>query len=287
MRKAAPVIIIIMVALLSALPAAACSSYAVYTNCIQYGVNFDLGGRPELQFNLLSGKDGIRYFTLSFNADGMFRRMSGVNSEGLLATLQSVPPRGPVSRSSGTLISDILDEALYKASTVEQVREIIGNRRLTHVPGFYLHSFFADKNGHTLVVEVGEKGNFLMINKENYAVMTNFHLADFVGAPEESIVAPGSVRYHTALNEIRTYMGRMDLDRGLDILWKVAQPPLTQASYVVSPVDKQLYMALRGDFRRIWRIDLGAGTLETYRGFKSPRSMSLTEVSSSVLESWE
>lgn len=286
MKKAAPVLFVLILSLMMVLPVTACSSYAVYSNQTQYGVNFDMPGSPEMVLAMGKGREQIRYITLSFDAGGAFRRMCGMNSEGLLATLQMVPPRGPSATAGATLISDLLDEAIQSASTVEQVRAIIGNRRLAHVPGFYLHSHFADREGHTLVVEIGEKGNVLLTGKENYSVVTNFHLADVQSQPEEKIIGSGADRYRTALHEIRTHMGRFNLDLGLSILQKTAQP-FTQASMVFYPKEGHIYLALRGGFERIWRIDMTSGTIGTFRGFETSRTIPLSETTATFLQSWK
>ncbi|MGE5623882.1 MAG: hypothetical protein ACM3UP_02535 [Methanocella sp.] len=269
---------------------AACTSFAVYSNRTVYGANLDWPGQPELRFRLEQGRAGAPVLFMDFAAPPGFVWMSGLNSEGLFVTLQEVPPRQYVGFSPASAVSldGVLFEALLSASTTGEVEAMIGGRRLLSPPGFALHSLVADRRGQTLILEPGAGAPAVIRNTANYAVMTNFYLSDFPGADPASVEGPGADRYRAAVDELSRVMGALDLETGLGVLVRSSQD-MTQASLLVFPGERMVYLALRRDWSRLYCIDLERRTVSTFRGFRKARKASLTAAGllASELRRWE
>ena len=45
---------------------------------------------------------------------------------------------------------------------------------------------------------------------------------------------------------------------------------------VFDPTAQEIYVALEGNFEKIWKVSLQDGTMETWKGFAEPVTFSLT-----------
>lgn len=261
----------------SVVPGLACSSYAIYSNETIYGMNFDWGP-TECRFSIEEIAD-LRYFILRFNFAGRPVAVASMTSKGFFANYQAVPYnryKGKYGASTVPLYQ-IWGGAIAQKSSVNGVEELIGDKIVTPVPGIALHSMFADLNGDALILEILEQDHNIIKNDKNFMVMTNFFNSDYVGVDYKDITGIGGVdRYQIIYEEILKNMGSFDLDIAFNILKKATQLS-TRVSMVFYPEDLAVYLALEGDFDRIWKIDIMDGTIETYQGFKEFKQVAIAD----------
>lgn len=58
----------------------------------------------------------------------------------------------------------------------------------------------------------------------------------------------------------------------------------TKASTVYEPANRAVYICIDSDFDHIWKVSMDEGTIETYSGFESDRSMRLDDSGITVTE---
>ena len=69
-------------------------------------------------------------------------------------------------------------------------------------------------------------------------------------------------------------------ENGLETLKRTIQTEggyPTQTSTVYDPTNGEIYLTIRGDFERIWKVSLAQKTIESYRGFTQPVRLKLDE----------
>ncbi len=267
----------------------ACSGFAVYGEQIIYGMNFDYHLEPEVAFFLEQRADRNVLYG-SFQEGSEWYDMVGYNTEGLFVTLQMLEPRDPKNiTSQPLLIPELKYIALLKASTVADVEELIGDRRLFPIPGyFYLHSLYADREGNTLIVESGVEKNHLFRNSKNYEVMTNFYHHDLPTMELKDSPEGGMDRYITAERIIKTHIQSFQIDNAWQVLKETTQGIHSRVSLLVLPEKNQVLFALSNDFSRIWSIDVEKGLLSSYQGLKDRTEVLGEEgITVSQLMTWE
>lgn len=83
-------------------------------------------------------------------------------------------------------------------------------------------------------------------------------------------------RYRTAHQMIQASLDTFGYLEALEVLQEVKQT-ITKFSFVVVPSEEQIYLALFGNFSRIWQVDFAAETIATYQGFDEYRVEPLNE----------
>lgn len=249
--------------------ASACSSFAVYGEQTYFGSNFDFDLGTEVRFTLQEA-GGEQLFLASFRQGMQWLDVMGYNTAGLFATLQMVPPKEARVQGQPTMmVPQLMAVSLFGASSVDDVLDYLGNARLVPVPGFYLHSLYADTTGRALVVEAGETANYVQEMDGTYLGMTNFYHQDWEEADLTPKADGGMDRYlllRDALGELKENDQFLDVESALAVLQSVAQGANTLASTVVDPVAQMLYLVIDADYSRVWQVDLVEQTIAAWRG---------------------
>jgi formylglycine-generating enzyme required for sulfatase activity len=263
----------------------ACTSFAVYSDETFYGMNFDYPD-TEVKFSIYPSGDR-KVFQMEFYEGDGFSATAGMNSAGLFSSCQMLFPEAPETTAPGpndVYPWQVYRQALFDFERVEEVIEFLADKRVVHWSRT-LHDLFADPSGNAMVVEAGEEENVITRIEDDLLMMTNFPNGDFVGQGYETVEGVGAERYKIAYENISEHMADFDVERGLETLEKAVSSGdfPTQASMVFEPERGQVYIALKKDFGRIWRVSIADQTIETYSGFRQAKKMDLD--SSGILAS--
>lgn len=266
--------LVIGLLLSSVKPGLACTSYVVYSNEIIYGMNFDWGF-TDCRFSVEEAAD-IKYFVVRFKLNFRLASLAAMNSKGFFANYQVLPGNRYRKKWRLKTISQgqLWRKAIAEKSSINELKELIGDKIVTPIPDIALHNMYADLHGDAVILEILEEKQNLIENEKNFLVMTNFFNSDFVGLDYQEVSGFGGDRYQIVYEEILKNMGSFDLDTAFDIL-KKAKQYTTRASMVFFPEELIVYLALERNFQQIWKIDILAQTIETYRGFKEYKQLSI------------
>lgn len=268
-------------------PVLACTSYTVYSNQTIYGMNFDWGS-TDCRFSVEESA-GLKYFVARFNLNFQLASFAAMNSKGFFANYQVLPENRYRKKLRLKTIShaQLWRKAIAEKSSIAELKELIGDKLVTPIPSLALHSMFADLHGNALILEILDKKHHLIENENNFMVMTNFFNSDFIGRDYREVTGFGGDRYQITYEEILKNMGAFDLDVAFQILNKAKQFS-TRVSMVFFPEELVVYLALERNFQQIWKIDIIAQTIETYRGFKTYKQQSIagSGLTSSELLIW-
>lgn len=256
----------------------ACTSFAVYSDETFYGMNFDYPPDTVIRFTINPSGD-LKVFQMEFLQENDFAATVGMNSGGLFSSCQMLFPEAPAATSPGSddlYPWQVYEEALFNFESVEDVTEFIRDRKIIH-DSVTLHDLFADTRGDAMVVEVGDEENVITRIENDFIVMTNFPNGDFAGQSYENVEGAGAERYKIAYENISDHVAAFDMDRGLETLEKAVSSGEfpTQASMVFDPEKGEVYIALKRDFSKIWKVSIANETIETFSGFGKARKMEL------------
>mgnify|MGYP000852385264 FL=1 len=298
MRKKAT--IVLLLALISAAPVYACTSFAVYSKDGPiFGMNWDLPTRTETNYSsigyfedlnpkiMITSRPGVKTFGLGSNA---FSINPFYNEFGVFGAAQAIYPpvfvphltdaimslglvmlAGIHARSAQDMVNQSQDAKLFYLSPAGEM-EIIS------------HWLFADTRGEAVIIEPGvEENYFLHMSEEKYIVMANFLNHKLDSAPRIIVSLDFDRRYRIVDQMISPSVSNFSLDHALATL-EAAKQSITKFSFVVVSEEENVYMAVLGDFFRIWRIDLAEKTITTFKGFTENRIESLGEVGLSLEE---
>jgi hypothetical protein len=267
----------------------ACTSFAVYAGQTLYGMNFDYPD-TELRF-AIHPSGGLKVFQMEFLQGDGFSGTVGMNSAGLFSSCQMLFPEVPETTFPGpddVYPWQVHQQALFQSERVEEVSGFLADRRVVHW-SVTLHDLFADAQGNAMVLEAGEQGNVVTRIEDGFLVMTNFPNGDFAGQGYERVEGAGAERYKVAYENISANIDTFDVARAFQTLEKAVSSGdfPTQASMVFEPETNAVYIALKKDFGRIWKVSITEQTIETYSGFATTRKMKLNSggVLASDLES--
>jgi hypothetical protein len=255
----------------------ACTSFAVYSDETFYGMNFDYPD-VELRFTIRPSGD-LKVFQMEFAQGDDFAPTVGMNSAGLFASCQMLFPEAPATTSpgpNGVYTWQLYREALFNFDSVHKVDEFISDKRVVH-SSVTLHDLFADPGGGAMVVEPGDGENVITRIKGDFIVMTNFPNGDFAGQSYEAVEGTGADRYKIVHENISQHSAAFDVNRGLETLEKAVLSGefSTQASMVFDPEKGQVYVALKRDFGKIWKVSIADETIETFAGFAKAEKIPL------------
>jgi len=255
----------------------ACTSFAVYADETFYGMNFDYPD-TEVKFSIYPSGDR-KVFQMEFRDGDGFSATAGMNSAGLFSSCQMLFPEVPEAISPGpddVYPWQVYRRALFDFERVEEVTAFLADKRVVHWSRT-LHDLFADLDGNAMVVEAGDEENVITGIEDGLLVMTNFPNGDFVGRGYEHVEGVGAERYKIAYENISEHMAAFDVERGLETLEKAVSSGdyPTQASMLFEPEAGEVYIALKKDFGRIWKVSIADQTIEIYSGFGKARKMDL------------
>jgi hypothetical protein len=249
---------------------------------LMYGMNFDYPPN-EIRFSIEQHEVGAVFIGSFWMEDG-YGRTVGMNEHGLFSSDQMISPlRAPAATlDDGEMtIWNSFYEGLSTCTSVTEVLEMIGERRLVQYPSLGLHNLFADSSSDAMVVEAGAAENAITRIDGPFLVMTNFHNNDFCDSPLEAIVEGGADRYRTAHRMIEGNEMIFDIDQAFVVLESTSQSSgsyKTRWSLVADPEAQEIYIVLERDYAHIWKVSLHERTIETFRGFASQHTLPLDNV---------
>jgi hypothetical protein len=158
----------------------------------------------------------------------------------------------------------------YNSATPDELAGMAAAADFRQYPDPPLHLIAADTSGKVIILEVGETGNMVLdLSASPSAVMTNFSNCAWAGARPDSIRGAGADRYRAALAEMARLGGVDCPGDGMAVL-RAAENTSdgfpTRASMVFDPERAKVYLAVAGDFDKVWCVDLGTGDLRPWSG---------------------
>ncbi|MCD6204347.1 MAG: hypothetical protein J7L22_01660 [Candidatus Marinimicrobia bacterium] len=121
------------------------------------------------------GKYGRVYF--GYQIPEGFQNAEGVNDQGLWYSGASLPERNDIYNhyQKPTVPGELCEKALAECASVDEVIELYKTYFTPHWQG---HSMWVDRNGHSVIIEYGERDVVFVFPDQCYQVMTNFYLSD-------------------------------------------------------------------------------------------------------------
>jgi hypothetical protein len=257
----------------------ACTSFAVYSGEIWYGMNFDYSN-VAIKFSIFHiGNKKI--FRAQFGSGGF---IAGMNDSGLFTCGQILYYNNgepTFSNGSNTLsIGNLYDYSINNLSTVAEITTCIGTKKIIPSWGLNSHFLFADKTSNAVVIEPFGSYNGITPVKDSFLVMTNLPNYDFIGMNYNAVIGVGSDRYKTAFAYIQGHKSIFGFNEGFETLRRTVQSTgdyPTQISLLFDPIKMETYFCLKRDFSKVWKISLNNETIETYSGFAIQQRTKLDE----------
>jgi hypothetical protein len=272
-RRATTFVTAVVLVLVGATASEACTGFAAYDERPLYGMNFDYPSHFPMKLFVDASGD-VRTFALAFIRDGRPARTVGMNSLGLFGSTQELHPLGggKDAREPGELfLWEVVQPALAVYGSVDDAVRPLETRRLVQHESVRLHALLADASGRAVIVEPGDDGNDLTWMDGDFIVMTNFCNADLVGRPTEEARGVGADRYQIAHGMLSGRPDDFGVEDAMDVL-KATSWDWTRASMVFDPRDGVVYLALEGDYSKIYRITLDDSMVRTHSGFDEDES---------------
>ncbi len=258
--------------------ALACTSFALYGTQIFYGMNFDYFSIP-LKFLMESGLE-MNIFHLSFLYDqtvddpkykGYFAKTCGMNSNGLFCASQEIEPyiEGRKNTKKGEVHIDDQNEAISKYSNTDRVKKEIEGKQWIQYIGPSIHNMFADINGAAMVTETDNKKNFITGIECDFIVMSNFANHSLVGKSYAEAEGAGAKRYQLAYKFLSENTNSFTVEKGFHLLKKAYcrdKNCKTLCSMIFHPKTNSVYIALKLNMEKIWKVSIDQQTIETFEG---------------------
>ncbi len=252
-----------------------CTSFAVYSKEPVYGLNFDhaevetrLAMEPTLRLPFVRRQD---VFLLSYEQNGEFIPVAGMNSRGLLVAVQEVNHgRQRPSDEAGAVDAQALGwQALRKARQAEDLLKQLGSCPAAFPPGPARRSLWADASGQAVLVEEGQTAETAGVESSPFRVVTTFPGigAETNGATERQQIAEELIRQH---------LTDFGLEQGWQVLQQVARtrgPIQTRLSLLFFPNQRVVYVEIGQDFRRIWKAWLDLHILTDFAGISKAETL--------------
>lgn len=141
----------------------------------------------------------------------------------------------PTGNEENVIMLDI--DFLMKKKTLEEIRNIVENKKVTSVPGLTFMSQLSDKYGNVLQIIPGQGYNYF--EKPHYKVLTNF--SPFKGDSEKHPWM-GYDRYQKACKMLEDANDDFDVKDCFNVLKEVAQTVCpTVVSMVYDVTNKKVY----------------------------------------------
>ncbi len=275
-------ILIILPIVFSALisSAQACTSFALYGREIFYAMNFDFDFIP-LKF-WIESVYRMKVFHMAFlyepyikdgTAKDYFANTCGMNSEGLFCACHEIEPYIEGYDIPGQNEIHIGDqyEALSKFSNIEDTHNFIKSKTAVQYKGPSLHNLFADKTKKALVAETNNSRNIITSMDSNFIIMSNFGNYTLHGKSYQEAVGVGAERYQLAHEYISENINRFNIEKGFTLLDKIYcrdKGCKTYCSMLFHPETNSVFIALKRNMDKIWKISLLEQTVETFSGYE-------------------
>ena len=263
-------ILALIVILMSASSASACTSFAVYFNEPIYGINFDFMEDTELLFAIVPDDEmDLSLFAMMFTYNGGLASNVMMTTKGQFATYQELSPMeaGQATKGENEIFPFELLGMHLMESNLENVLLQLEHKKIVQQEEGSSHVLLADASGNAAIIEAGEEQNEIIPIADDFIVMTNFKNSNFRDVPYDQVRGVGAFRYIRAYEHIQANRDTFDLDAALGTLQRTTQS-ITRCSMVFMPNENSVYIALNRNFRLIRKVSIDDRTIETYRGFK-------------------
>jgi len=248
-----------------------------------YAMNFDWYSESEISFSLSQGNNGSTVFTMSFldeSSDPV--PIVGINSFGVFSSMQVIDETvgihepGPEEK----MVWAPFYFGLWEAVGFDEICRFVKSVPLVQYEEIPLHLHIASLPGSAMIVEVGEQSNRVVeIGNDGFLVMTNFSNSSFAGSAPEDVTGGGADRYRVVY-EMLSGASTMDVMGGFSVLGAALNRGSgisTRASMVFDPVAGEVYIALEGEIKTIWKVSLEAAMVEGVLGLPEGLSYPLPE----------
>lgn len=262
----------------------ACTSFAIYSNQVYYGMNFDFVNLP-IKF-LISVNGDIRTFHLAFErAMGemkFFVNTAGMNNKGLFSSCQELHPENtrPPEKTDTNIFTFELYEAIANRKSAEEIKRMGQKFPIIDMPGITLHNLFADKSGQAFVTEAGNPDTIITEKEGNFIVMTNFSNGSMAGKSFRQAQGTGADRYIICHNYLKKHASDFSIEKGFELLSmccnKDPEYP-TRCSMIFDPQKSEVYIVMERDFLKIFKLSIEHGTIEPFKGYDKDFLLRLSE----------
>lgn len=251
----------------------ACTSFAVYSHQVLYGMNFDFSD-VAMKF-LITTHGDLKTFHLAFERMfgdvGLFVKTAGMNTKGLFGSCQEQRPSDDCKQAlkDGDLYVFQVYESIGQCDDVSSVEILMKNKALINLPDLNLHNLFADTNGCAMITESGDDGNKVTHIDGPYMAMTNFAHFKFKGQSHTEVEGTGANRYKQCHEYLQDNHHHFTIENGFDLLqrtWNRDPDYPTQCSMVFDPQACEVYIAVKRNMSNIFRVSLETQTLTMWKG---------------------
>ncbi|KAB3531045.1 linear amide C-N hydrolase [Alkaliphilus pronyensis] len=274
------VLLVVLVIILMSLSCIsyACTSFAVYSENSIYGMNFDY---PDTEIRLIIYKEeDVKALSMEFKQGDDYLPFAGMNNKGLFVATQLLYPKKPAETKldEDEIYIGSLGALIGKYEKVEQIEKHIENKKLVNMP-ITIHKLFADKFGDSIIVEVGDNGNEIVKVNDDFAVMSNFSNYTFKDETYKNVSGVGADRYKIAYEYIKENFNDFNIETGWEVLKKTSQTSgsfNTQCSMIFDPQNQDIYIVVKRDFEKIWKVSLEKETIEPIKGFENSTEIKMS-----------
>lgn len=283
MKKVLIIIIILCLSLLICVPVSASTSFAVYSEKPVYGINFDYND-AEIKFDLIKVNKmkifhiGIEEQQLVDVKDGYLPKVD-MNNKGLFISTQVLihPSRFLIDQTAKRYeMGALAPDAIRQFGYLDEILQFIDNKTLI-CTNTSLHALVADVTGKAAIIETGDK-NTVTETGCGFIVMTGASAGKNTANDGNSDEKIEKDTYDNAFTYIRDKKQGFSIDKGFEVLKNTVQSWKgggTLCSMIFDPVDCEVFIALNGDFSKIWKASLNNETIETWKGFKNKTRINL------------
>jgi hypothetical protein len=247
-----------------------CTSFVFYAEKTYIGMNFDISDRA-IKLGL-RGDDQLIVFQ---QENSRFLPAIGINDNGTFVNLLMVDPidAGVYRRGKNCVhIIRLFDGILGKQLDLADLGEYLQDKTVVNVPQISVHSMIAGRGRRACVVEPGRSNILLEDVGEDFMVLTNFPLSDFVRRDYREVDGVGSDRYIACYSMLAESKNLFNVERGFSILETVSQSGgdfPTQLSLVALVEDGVVNFTIKREFKRQYVFSFKDKTVRTSAGFES------------------
>lgn len=262
--------------------ACACTSFAVHSQQVYYGMNFDFATLP-MKF-LISVNGDIRTFHLAFERTfgdvKFFVNTAGMNDKGLFSSCQELHPinEHPREKTDDNMYTFELYEKMAFCRSVDEIKKLGRGFPLVDLPGVTVHNFFADASGRAIVTEATESETAIIEKQGEFMVMTNFPNISMAGKSYTEARGKGDKRYIICHEYLEQHSSDFSIEKGFELLSLCKNmDPLypTTCSMIFDPQKLEVFIVLERNFSKILKVSINEGTIETFKGYENNTVLSI------------
>ena len=142
-------------------------------------------------------------------------------------------------------------------------------------PDLGLHTMIADKSGDAFILEEGNDRNIISPIHNDFIIMTNFPNGNFEDVNYNKVHGIGADRYICAYEYIYDHIDSFGINEAFEILSKTSQEN-TLSSIVYEPLKNEIYISLKKDLSKRWKISMIDKTIQSLDGFLISNKIQLT-----------